>query len=84
MREVKLHWRQYFAKFRSMLMSAKDRPAKLHFQHNGFRVLSHGSFVPCAVTGEQIPLEELRYWSVDRQEAYSSPEVATRRLLGQG
>jgi hypothetical protein len=32
------------------------------------------------VTGEPIALEELRYWSVERQEAYASPEIATRRL----
>ena len=36
----------------------------------------------CAVTGEPIALEELRYWSVDRQEAYASPEIAARRLTG--
>jgi hypothetical protein len=27
-------------------------------------------------------LEALRYWSVERQEAYLGPELATRRLLG--
>jgi hypothetical protein len=34
------------------------------------------------VTGEAIPLAELRYWSAERQEAYASCEIATRRLLG--
>lgn len=29
-----------------------------------------GSYVLCAVTGEKIPLEMLRYWNADRQEAY--------------
>ena len=33
----------------------------------------------CAVTGAPIPLEELKYWSVDLQEAYSSPEVVLQR-----
>jgi hypothetical protein len=66
-----------------MLMSANDRPAVLRFEQNGFRVLSAGSFVLCAVTRERIPLEALRYWNEERQEAYASPEVATRRLLGQ-
>jgi hypothetical protein len=47
---------------------------------NGFRVVRPGHYVPCAVTGEGIPLEELRYWSVDRQEAYASAAIATRRL----
>ena len=39
-----------------------------------------GQHVFCAVTGEAIPLEELRYWSVDRQEPYASAEIATRHL----
>ncbi|HEX7751640.1 MAG TPA: DUF2093 domain-containing protein [Novosphingobium sp.] len=67
-----------------MLMSANDRAAMLQYQHNGFRVLAPGTYVLCAVTGERIALESLRYWSVDRQEAYASPEVATRHLLSQG
>ena len=36
-----------------------------------FQVLSPGSYVVCAVTGERIPLDELKYWSVERQEAYA-------------
>jgi hypothetical protein len=66
-----------------MLMSSTERPATLHYQPNGFRVISAGGFVLCAVTGERIPLEMLRYWSVPRQEAYASPEAATRRLMGE-
>lgn len=65
-----------------MLMSSSDRPANLFYQANGFRVLSPGKHVVCAATGEAIPLEALRYWSVERQEAYASPEAATRHLLG--
>ncbi len=64
-----------------MLMSA-DTPAVLHYEPNGFRVVRPGAFVLCAVTAERIPLDILRYWSADRQEAYASPEIATRRLLG--
>ncbi|MGE4305084.1 MAG: DUF2093 domain-containing protein [Novosphingobium sp.] len=66
-----------------MLMSSADRPATLSYGPNGFRVLSPGHFVECAVTGEKISLGALRYWSVDRQEAYASAEIATRRLLEQ-
>jgi len=29
-----------------------------------------GAYVTCAVTKEKIPLERLRYWSEERQEAY--------------
>lgn len=67
-----------------MLMSASDRPASLFYQANGFRVLTPGKHVLCAATGEPIALDALRYWSVERQEAYASPEVATRHLLGRG
>lgn len=66
-----------------MLMNSSDRAAVLRYEANGFRVISPGKHVACAVTGEAIALEALRYWSVVRQEAYSSPETATRRLLGQ-
>src|ERR1051326_749676 len=44
-----------------------------------FRVIRPGVFVRCAVTGAEIPLEELRYWSVDLQEAYASPEAVLQR-----
>ena len=50
---------------------------------NSFRVLVPGDHVLCAVTGEAIPLDRLRYWSVARQEAYASCEISTRRLMGQ-
>ena len=65
-----------------MLMSSNDRAATLYYQPNGFRVMSPGSYVICAVSAERIALEGLRYWSVARQEAYASAEIATRRLLG--
>jgi len=65
-----------------MLMNSGDRVATLLYGPNGFRVIRPGHYVLCAVTGEPIPLEELRYWSAERQEAYASAEIATRRLTG--
>ena len=59
-----------------MLMS-QGKPAKLHYMANGFRVLVPGDHVVCAKSGERIPLENLRYWNVARQEAYATPEIAT-------
>lgn len=53
-----------------MLMSGRGREARVHYLDGTFRLLAHGDFVRCAETGAQIPLEELRYWSVERQEAY--------------
>ena len=64
-----------------MLMSSGDRAAKLAFGPNGFRVLKSGNYVYCAVTAAEIPLDELRYWSVDLQEAYASADIATKRLI---
>lgn len=66
-----------------MLMKSNDRPggeARLHYGPNGFRVLRSGDHVYCAATGEAIPLDELRYWSVHHQEPYASAEIATERL----
>jgi hypothetical protein len=66
-----------------MLMSASNRPAKLHYMANQVRLLSAGDFVLCAVSGAHIPLDHLRYWSVAKQEAYASAEIATKAALGQ-
>ena len=59
-----------------MLMSNTDRPARLHYMANGFRVLTPGSHVTCAVSGAAIDLDDLRYWSVARQEAYAAAAFA--------
>lgn len=67
-----------------MLMSPRDREARLHYQPNGFRILSPGDHVICAVSSARISLEMLRYWSVTRQEPYASAELSTRRVLEDG
>ena len=54
-----------------MLMSGSGRPAKIHYLAGTFRLLSDGDHVVCAVTGVRIPLHELRYWSIERQEPYA-------------
>jgi hypothetical protein len=53
--------------------------ADVKYLDGDFRVVRPGAFVRCAVTGVQIPLEELRYWSVDLQEAYATPEAVMQR-----
>ncbi|MDX3899076.1 MAG: DUF2093 domain-containing protein [Sphingobium sp.] len=67
-----------------MLMSHQDRPARLHYMSYSFRVLQAGDHVLCAVTGRKIPLDNLRYWNVARQEAYADAEIATRAQLEAG
>ena len=61
-----------------MLMSGAGAPAKVRYLHGTFRVLSNGDHVVCAVTGARIPLQELRYWSVDRQEPYIDAEASLK------
>jgi len=60
-----------------MLMNS-GRLAKLNYMANGFRVLVPGDHVLCAISGAPIALDELRYWNVERQEAYASAVEATR------
>ncbi len=60
-------------------MLKSDSEAVLRYRSGEFEIVMPGTYVRCAVTGERILLEDLRYWSFDRQEAYLSSEVATRR-----
>jgi len=53
--------------------------AEVRYLDGDFRVVRPGAFVRCAVTAVPIPLEELKYWSVERQEAYATPEAVLQR-----
>lgn len=64
-----------------MLMSKSNQPARLHFLPYSFRVLSPGDHVLCAVSGKRIALEDLRYWSIARQEPYASAEYSVQAEL---
>ena len=57
--------------------------AEVKYLDGDFRVVRPGAYVRCAVTGQAIPLEELKYWSVDLQEAYASPQAVMQRLRPQ-
>lgn len=52
--------------------------AVLEYLDGEFRVVRPGAFVICAVTGAHIPLDALRYWNVERQEAYVDGEAALK------
>jgi hypothetical protein len=58
--------------------------AKVEFLDGDIRIIRPGAYVLCAVTGQPIPLEELRYWSVERQEAYAGPEASMKRETERG
>jgi hypothetical protein len=51
-------------------ISGPGGEARIRFLDGDFQVISPGAYVRCAVTGAHIPIEDLRYWSVERQEAY--------------
>ncbi|MGE0281430.1 MAG: DUF2093 domain-containing protein [Rhizobiaceae bacterium] len=57
------------------------REARVRYLDGDFQVTSPGAFVRCAVTSESIPLDELKYWSVARQEAYLNVAAALQREL---
>jgi hypothetical protein len=55
--------------------------ARLRYLDSDFQVITPGTYVTCAVTGRRIPLAELRYWSVDRQEPYVDAAASLKREL---
>src|SRR5262245_21317690 len=68
----------------SAVLNRYDRPppmageAEVKFLDGDFRVVRPGAFVRCAVTCVPLPLEEWKYWSVDLQEAYVSPDAVLK------
>ena len=72
--------------WRMDVLNRYDRPgpmageAEVKFLDGDFRIVKPGSFVRCAVTGVPIPLEELKYWNVELQEPYASPEAVLQRV----
>ena len=68
-------------------MNRMDRDsgeAKLNFLDGDYEVIVPGAYVVCAVSGVHIPLDALRYWSVDLQEAYAAPGLALARMREKG
>jgi hypothetical protein len=62
-----------------MLKISAGRPARLRYLSGSYQVLEQGDHVLCAVTGEAIPIGQLRYWSHELQEAYVDAAAANRR-----
>lgn len=63
-----------------MLKTVPKQPGEAHLRYldGDIHVLSPGDYVICAVSDQKIPLEALRYWSVDRQEAYRDAAAALK------
>ena len=68
-------------------MNRYERPlpagneAVIQFASPENKVIRNGSFVRCAVTAQPIALEDLKYWSVELQEAYASPAAMWTRYI---
>jgi len=67
-----------------MELDGKGGEARLAYHDGEFEVLTPGAYVVCAVSDTQIPLEALRYWSVDLQEPYANPGISTARMQEKG
>lgn len=58
-----------------------EKEAKILYLDGDVEILEMGDYVPCAVSGRFIHLSQLKYWSVDRQEAYWSGAEALKATL---
>lgn len=55
--------------------------ARIRYGDADFQIITPGDFVRCAVTGQPIAVQELRYWNVERQEAYVDAAASLKRHL---
>ena len=62
--------------------SSFEGEAVIDYGDGDFVILKPGAYVVCAVTGSRIPLDQLRYWHPDRQEAYLDAATAMERWRG--
>ena len=56
------------------------KEAVLNYSATYFSFKKKGDFVRCATTGAPIPIDELKYWSVERQEAYVDAAASLQRM----
>ncbi len=57
-----------------------DGEAEIRYLDGDYRIIRPGAYVRCAVTGQHILIDDLKYWSVAHQEAYAGPEAVLARL----
>ena len=60
-------------------MPVSGQEAIVEYRDAEFHVKRPGAFVRCAVTYTPISLDELRYWSVERQEPYLNAQAVEQR-----
>ena len=55
------------------MSSNLEKCAIIELHHGQFKIIEPGDYVLCSITKKKIPLENLKYWNVELQEAYFSP-----------
>ena len=58
-----------------------NREAKISYGSSDYLILETGSYVLCGVTETRIPIEQLKYWSEEHQEAYVDAAASLQRWL---
>ena len=53
--------------------------AKIKYLPNNFEIIEKGDHVICSISGKKIPLDELNYWNVEKQEPYYSYIEASQK-----
>ena len=61
-----------------------DGAALVHYGDGEYAVIKPGRYVVCAVSGRRIPLDALRYWGSQHQEAYAGADEALARFKTAG
>ncbi|EJF91807.1 DUF2093 domain-containing protein [Bartonella melophagi] len=63
------------------MFSNNESKATIQYSSNGYKIVNYGTYTLCAVSGQKIPIDDLKYWNHHRQEAYASCELSYRREL---
>ncbi len=63
------------------MKNIQETEAKLVYGNSDYDIIAYGDYVLCAVTGQKIPLRELRYWNVEKQEAYYDAKISLDRHI---
>ena len=60
-------------------MKSLGKEAKIFYGDGHFEIMVPGDYVICAVTARRIHLNQLKYWSREKQEPYISCEVSFQK-----
>lgn len=58
--------------------------AQLRYLESDYQIKSPGTHVACAITGDLIALDDLKYWSFERQEAYRDAHASLEAEIRAG